>query len=50
LLRVNKSARSELTRLDEQEPEAIKRHRDEEARKGDRGAEGAAVSATPKSK
>jgi low affinity Fe/Cu permease len=50
LLRANKSARSELTRLDEQEPEEIKRHRDEEARKGDRGAQGAAVSARPKSK
>ena len=28
LLRVDSGARSELTRLDEQEPEAIKKHRD----------------------
>ena len=33
LLRVNNDARSELTQLDEQEPEAIERHRDEEVRK-----------------
>ena len=33
LLRVDHAARSELTRLDEQEPEAITRHRDEEVRK-----------------
>ncbi len=33
LLRVNGDARSELTQLDEQEPEAIERHRDEEVRK-----------------
>jgi low affinity Fe/Cu permease len=33
LIRVNVAARSELTRLDEQEPEEIKRHRDEEVRK-----------------
>ena len=32
-LRVNNDARSELTQLDEQEPEAIERHRDEEVRK-----------------
>ena len=37
LLRVNNDARSELARLDEQEPEAIERHRDEEVRKS--GAE-----------
>jgi DNA invertase Pin-like site-specific DNA recombinase len=35
LLRVDESARSELTWLDEQEPEEIKRHRDVEVRKGD---------------
>jgi hypothetical protein len=35
LLRVNESARSELTWLDEQEPEEIKRYRDVEVRKGD---------------
>lgn len=34
LLRVDNAARSELTRLDEQEPEAIERHRDTEVRKG----------------
>jgi low affinity Fe/Cu permease len=33
LLRVDKDARSELAQLDEQEPEAIKLHRDEELRK-----------------
>jgi low affinity Fe/Cu permease len=33
LLRVDSDARSELTKLDEQEPEAIERHRDEEVRK-----------------
>jgi low affinity Fe/Cu permease len=33
LLRVNRAARSELTQLDEQEPEIIVRHRDEELRK-----------------
>jgi low affinity Fe/Cu permease len=33
LLRVDGEARSELTQLDEQEPEAIERHRDEEVRK-----------------
>jgi hypothetical protein len=33
LLRVDHNARSELTQLDEQEPEAIERHRDEEVRK-----------------
>jgi low affinity Fe/Cu permease len=33
LLRVNGDARSELTQLDEQEPEVIERHRDEEVRK-----------------
>jgi low affinity Fe/Cu permease len=33
LLRVNNAARSELTQLDEEEPEAIERHRDEEVRK-----------------
>jgi low affinity Fe/Cu permease len=32
LLRVEDHARSELTQLDEQEPEAIERHRDEEVR------------------
>jgi low affinity Fe/Cu permease len=35
LLRVDGAARSELTQLDEQEPEAIERHRDEEVRKAD---------------
>jgi hypothetical protein len=34
-LRVDGEARSELTQLDEQEPEAIERHRDEEVRKAD---------------
>ena len=33
LLRVNSSARSELTRLDEQEPEAIQKHRDIEVQR-----------------
>ena len=33
LLRVDNVARSELTRLDEQEPEVIQRHRDAEVRK-----------------
>jgi low affinity Fe/Cu permease len=33
LLRVDHAARSELTQLDEQEPEVIARHRDEEVRK-----------------
>ncbi len=33
LLRVDVDARSELTQLDEQEPEAIEHHRDEEVRK-----------------
>ena len=33
LLRVDHAARSELTQLDEQEPEEIERHRDEEVRK-----------------
>jgi low affinity Fe/Cu permease len=35
LLRVDNDARSELVKLDEQEPEAIERHRDEEVRKGE---------------
>ena len=33
LLRVHGDARSELAQLDEQEPETIEEHRDEEARK-----------------
>lgn len=33
LLRVDSDARSELTQLDEQEPEAIEQHRNEEVRK-----------------
>jgi low affinity Fe/Cu permease len=33
LLRVDNDARSELTQLDEQEPEAIEQHRDEEVRR-----------------
>src|ERR1700710_1216277 len=33
LLRVDNDARNELTQLDEQEPEAIEHHRDEEVRK-----------------
>jgi low affinity Fe/Cu permease len=33
LLRVDHAARSELTELDEQEPEVIERYRDEEVRK-----------------
>jgi low affinity Fe/Cu permease len=33
LLRVDHDARSELTQLDEQEPETIERHRDQEVRK-----------------
>src|ERR1700712_4517582 len=33
LLRVDDNARSELTRLDEQEPEKIAEHRDQEVRK-----------------
>jgi hypothetical protein len=36
LLRVDRAARSELTQLDEQEPEVIARHRDEEVRKANR--------------
>jgi low affinity Fe/Cu permease len=32
LIRADGNARSELTRLDEQEPEAIARHRDDEVR------------------
>ena len=35
LLRVHDDARPELTRMDEQEPEEIARHRDDEVRKGD---------------
>ena len=35
LLRVDTDARSELTQLDEQEPEEIEQHRDEEVRKTD---------------
>ena len=35
LLRVDKAARSELTHLDEQEPEDIEQHRDDEVRKED---------------
>ena len=35
LLRIDDDARSELTQLDEQEPETIERHRDEEVRKTD---------------
>jgi low affinity Fe/Cu permease len=34
LLRVDHDARSEHAQLDEQEPEVIERHRDEEVRKG----------------
>jgi low affinity Fe/Cu permease len=33
LLRVDGDARTELTQLDEQEPETIERHRDEEVRR-----------------
>jgi low affinity Fe/Cu permease len=33
LLRVDNAARTELTQLDEQEPEAIGHHRDEEVRR-----------------
>jgi low affinity Fe/Cu permease len=33
LLRVDSDARSELAQLDEQEPEVIERHRDQEVRK-----------------
>lgn len=33
LLRVDHAARSELTQLDEREPEEIERHRDDEVRK-----------------
>jgi low affinity Fe/Cu permease len=35
LLRVDKEARSELTQIDEQEPEAIEQHRDDEVRKSE---------------
>jgi low affinity Fe/Cu permease len=35
LLRVDKKARSELTQIDEQEPEAIEQHRDDEVRKSE---------------
>jgi low affinity Fe/Cu permease len=34
LLRVDHAARSELTQLDEEEPEAIERHRDDELQRG----------------
>jgi low affinity Fe/Cu permease len=34
LLRVDRDARSELTQLDEEEPEEIERHRDAEVAKG----------------
>ena len=36
LLRVDQHARSELTRLDEQEPEAIQRHRSVEVQRAQR--------------
>jgi low affinity Fe/Cu permease len=36
LLRVDNAARTELTQLDEQEPEAIEHHRDEEVRRTER--------------
>jgi low affinity Fe/Cu permease len=36
LLRVDLAARSEITRLDEQDPEAIARHHDKEVRKANR--------------
>lgn len=36
LLRVDHRARSSLTRLDEQEPEHIEKHRDAEVRKADK--------------
>lgn len=42
LLRVDTEARSELTRLDEQEPEDIETHRDSEIRKAASDPEGAA--------
>jgi low affinity Fe/Cu permease len=42
LLRVDTDARSELTQLDEQEPETIERHRDAEVRKTDADAPSAA--------
>ena len=35
LLRVDNAARSELTHIDQQEPEEIEQHRDEELRKSD---------------
>ncbi|MDP1867076.1 MAG: low affinity iron permease family protein [Bradyrhizobium sp.] len=35
LLRIDNAARSELTHIDEQEPEDIEQHRDEEVRKSD---------------
>jgi low affinity Fe/Cu permease len=35
LLRVDHAARSELTQLDEEEPEVSERHRDEEVRKSE---------------
>jgi low affinity Fe/Cu permease len=35
LLRINDDARSELTQLDEQEPEIIERHRNEEVRRAE---------------
>jgi low affinity Fe/Cu permease len=36
LLRVDNAARTELTQLDEQEPEVIEHHRDEEVRRTER--------------
>jgi low affinity Fe/Cu permease len=37
LVRVEEGARSELTQLDEEEPEVIERHRDEEVQKAEQG-------------
>ena len=39
LVRVEEAARSELTQLDEEEPEVIERHRDAEVRKAKQSPE-----------
>ena len=46
LLRVDTQARSELTRLDEEEPEEIETHRDAEVRKAQRKKDQAPTSSS----
>jgi low affinity Fe/Cu permease len=48
LLRVDNDARSELTRLDEREPEDIEKHRDTEVRKHRMGRPSPGVDRNPK--